>query len=347
MESRVAIYSLHHRPIGKSTQKAPGTAGAHVRYISRKPAATHIEGRGIPTEPQAARRYFLEAEAGDRKNGRVADKVMVAFPKELDGEQRKALLRGFAEDVTKGRAPWYAAIHDQGKDAANPHAHLVLRDRDPETGKRVMGLSEKGSTQQLRQAWESHANRALQLAGRAERIDRRSLKAQGLRRAPTIHEGPNSRSMQARGAPPRSQRRQVRNQPGARRPHREVDYRSIDRGRSRPDYNQQVNRRAESPADLWRAVDEDRQRRDFAKLARHQAPGLPEKPQVAPPVRRAPLMQPPAPGLPAGKVPLPSLTQALRQAPPGQGREVGPLKLPPLSLSSSPEEIARKRGLKR
>jgi hypothetical protein len=331
----VAIYSLNHRPIGKTTQARPNTAAAHIRYISRKPAATHVDGRGIPTDPKKARAFFLEAESLDRKNARVADKVMVALPKELDAEQRKTLVRRFAEDVTKGRAPWYAAIHDQGKDAQNPHAHLVFRDRDPETGRRVIGLSESGSTERLRKAWEFHANEALSGAGRAERIDRRTLDAQGVRRRPTIHEGPRSRAMKARGAEPRSQRRQVRNQPRARNARRWVDYPKIDRGRSRPDYNRSL----ESPAELWEAVDNARQRRDFAQLAPHQAPGLPEKSATT---TRRPLVQP----MPTGQgARLPSLTHALSQAAPPQLNPVASFKPPPLSFS--PDELTRRKGLKR
>ena len=330
----MAIFSLNHRPIGKTTQARPNTAAAHIRYISRTKAVTHIDGRGIPTNPQAAHRYFIEAEALDRKNARVADKVMLALPKELTAKQRAALVRRYAEAVTQGRAPWYAAIHDQGKDAHNPHCHLVIRDRDPDTGKRVIGLSEKGSTSRLREAWQSHANGALEDAGQAARIDHRSLAVQGQGRRPTIHEGPRSRGMQARGARPVSRRRQVRNQPGARRGRRWVDYPKIDRGRSRPDYNRQL----ESPAELWQAVDADRQRRDLAALRPHQAPGLPE---VAPRSLTSPARTP-APSIPAK---LPSLTRALSQVPLAPVQPVATFKPPPLTLA--PDELARRRGLKR
>jgi hypothetical protein len=338
-DGSVAIFSLNHRPIGKSTQARPNTAAAHIRYISRKKAASQSDGRGIPTDPKKAQRYFLEAEAADRKNGRVADKVMLALPKELTREQRAALVRRYAEDVTKGRAPWYAAIHDQGKDAHNPHCHLVIRDRDPETGKRVIGLSEKGSTNPLRQAWQTHANDALEQAGQAARIDHRSLAAQGKRRAPTIHEGPRSRAMKARGARPVSRRRQVRNQPRSRRARRWVDYPKIDKGRSRPEYNQQL----ESPAELWQAVDDDRQRRDLAQLARHQAPGLPERAPAAPSRKPFPAA-PPAMDGPRPK--LPSLTKALSQAPPvAPVRSLGPLK--PGALLAPPDDWTRQRGRRR
>ncbi len=320
----MAIFSLNHRPIGKSTQARPHTAAAHIRYITRKPALTRLEGRGIPTEREAAQRFFISAEDGDRKNARVADKVMLALPKELDPEQRAQLVRDYAEHVTQGRAPWLAAFHDQGKDVENPHCHLVLRDRDPETGRRVMGLSEAGSTARLRQDWETFTNRALARAQRPERVDRRTLAAQGQARAPTIHEGPRSRAMKARGAEPLSRRRLVRNGPRARHATRWVDYPAIDRGRSRPDFNRRPSPQAESPAELWQAADADRQRRDLARLAPFQAPGLPE-------------------GQRPGR--LPSLSAALARTPAGPAAPLAPFGAPPLSFGS--EDMARQRGRRR
>lgn len=266
----MAIYSLHHQPIGKSTQARPHTSAAHVRYITRPSAASHIEAARMPAKPREAAAFMVGAENGDRKNARVSDKLTLALPRELDGQQRAELVRGYAEDITQGRAPWLAAFHDQGKDAHNPHAHLLVRDRDPATGKRVAGLSEMGSTERLRTLWEDHANRALERAGRQERIDRRTLQAQGIERAPTVHEGPKSQQMERRGARPESRLRGYRNRPGSRLPYRQVDYRGIDRGRSRPGYNRDIK---EAPADYWQALDADNQARELEQLrAIHHRP---------------------------------------------------------------------------
>ncbi len=261
----MAIYSLHHQPIGKSTQARPHTSAAHVRYITRPSAASRIEARRMPDKPGRAAAFMVDGENADRKNARVSDKLMLALPRELDAGQRAQLVRDFAEEVTQGRASWLAAFHDQGKDAHNPHAHLIIRDRDPATGKRVAGLSEKGSTDRLRALWEGHANRALEKAGRAERIDRRTLEAQGIERPATVHEGPRAQQMDRRGARPESRMRRYRNRPGSHLPHREVDYRGIDRGRSRPGYNRLV-RQPESPADYWEVLDADTQRRELEQL---------------------------------------------------------------------------------
>ena len=130
------------------------------------------------TKGGPAREWLDEQEAADRKNARVIDKLRLSLPVELNEKQRKQLLRLFVDDLTGGQVPWLAAIHDKGKDAANPHVHLIVRDRHIETGKRALGMSEKGSTERVRELWESNANMALAMAGLEERIDRRSLQEQ-------------------------------------------------------------------------------------------------------------------------------------------------------------------------
>lgn len=49
-EVLMAIYSLHHSSIGKSTQDEPYTAAAHIRYITRTRALGRIDGERMPTQ---------------------------------------------------------------------------------------------------------------------------------------------------------------------------------------------------------------------------------------------------------------------------------------------------------
>jgi len=238
----VAIYSLNHSSIGRSTHAA-GTAGAHVGYITRSGACLSVMAERMPLAEAGQRggeaRSWLDAqEAADRKNARVIDKVMLALPRELTADQQAALVRSFAEEVTQGRAPWLAAIHQDHPE--NPHCHLVIRDKDPETGKRVVGLSEKGSTERLREAWEVAANLALEKAGREERIDRRSLKDQGIEREATIHVGPQAAAMERQGKQIDSQTRQVTTPKGS---VRDVRWAEIDGGRTRASHNDRVRAR--------------------------------------------------------------------------------------------------------
>lgn len=270
----MAIYSLHHSSVGKSTQAEAYTAAAHIKYITRASALSRVAGERMPTASGSAMRFLRAAEDSDRKNARVIDKIMLALPRELNQQQRLALVRAYAEAITKGRAPWLAAFHERGKDAQNPHCHLVIRDRDHQSGKRVFGMSEKGSTEKLRELWEEHANLALVQANKEGRIDRRTLEAQGIAREPTIHEGVRGRRMHRERRRTRSRRQNRRNAALAKSRTRTVDYPSIDRGRSRCAYNEEVRARVnESAADYWQAIDADTQRREIEQLrAIHKPP---------------------------------------------------------------------------
>ena len=227
----MAIYSLSHSAVGKTTH-AGGTAGAHARYVTREGAAREILGEHMPTGRQASQAWLDAQELADRKNARVIDKVLLALPIELDAAERAQLVRDFAAEVGKGRIPWMAGIHDRGEDAGNPHAHVIFRDRDHETGKRVAELSGKGSTERLRETWERVANAALERAGVEQRIDRRSLEAQGIARLPGIHIGPNVLAMDERGVRPTS--RVVFDGK------RVIDWPSIDQGRTRIDRQAEI-----------------------------------------------------------------------------------------------------------
>ncbi len=185
----VAIYSLHLRSIGKTTH-APRTAGAHIRYITRPEARADLVAGRMPGERNAARRWLDQEERRDRQNARVIDKLTVALPRELDALQRRGLVTAFAERVTQGKAAWFAAIHQSGRDAHNPHAHIVIRDRDPETGRRVALLSEKGACRNIRLLWEQAVNAALEARGSPQRVTRLSHVVRGVEALPQRHRGP-------------------------------------------------------------------------------------------------------------------------------------------------------------
>lgn len=251
----MAIYSLRLTPVGKTTQKRPFTSAAHIRYITRKEAVTQFMAQRMPDDPRKAIRWLRAAEAADRTNARVADKLVIALPRELNRQQQADLVFAFAETLTQGKASWFAAIHAEGKDRSNPHCHCLVRDRDVATGRRVVmfsagakevrereakGQSKPTTLRMIRELWAQSANAALAKAGRSERIDHRRLVDQGQYRLPQVHEGPNVRAMHARGVKPVSRDRVVRN-PALRKKGtattRVVRYADIDFGQSRVDYN--------------------------------------------------------------------------------------------------------------
>ena len=235
----MAIYSLNHSAIGKTTH-GTGTAAAHVRYITRIQAKPDIVASHMPANRNQAQAWMNAHEATGRKNARVCDKLILALPLELSPPQRLALLRDFADRITEGRAPYYGAIHASGKDETNPHAHLILIDRDKDSGKRVMLTTEKGSTERFRESWEKVCNQHLSLAGKEARVDRRSLKDQGIDRTPQIHVGAEGHHVNTNVARPDSKVREFTNAAGAKHKTRSVDYPKIDEGRTRQEFNDQI-----------------------------------------------------------------------------------------------------------
>lgn len=265
----MAIYSLNLKSIGRTTH-APGTAGAHLLYIARDGAEPELVSEHMPLDPNDARAWMNRAEMADRKNARVIDKVRLALPRELTPEQRMALVQDFARDLTDNKVAWYAAIHAKGKDAHNPHCHLVIRDRDLETGKRILKLSdsprdrakaglEPKAVDWVREKWETHANRALEQAGHDVRIDRRTLEAQGIDREPTIHIGPQAAHVDEFVDRPNSKIRETGNG-------RTIDYPQIDEGRTRKERHAEI-----LDFNLEKAArSQDLRTRETARLQREQ-----------------------------------------------------------------------------
>ena len=239
----MAIYSCNLSSVGR-TSHAPGTAGCHLRYISRNSAYPHVEAQGIPLDPGAAQVWMDQQEAASRANARLIDKICVAIPRELSRDERAQLVRDFVGDLTQGRVSWMFAIHQDGNDAHNPHSHIAIYDREPGTGQRVLRLSDSARDREkaglvpkgvdwVRERWEHHANLALERAGHDARIDRRTLNAQGIDREPTIHIGPRAQHIESYVERPHSKI-------GKSARGREIDYPTIDQGRTRMERNDEI-----------------------------------------------------------------------------------------------------------
>ncbi len=155
----------------------------------------------IPPNPKEAEAWFREQEKSERKNARMSDRFIGALPRELTPEQCITAVESFCREVTQDRVPWHFALHlELGKKNEpdwNPHAHIIFRDRDVETGRRVLytsagpkeraHLAAKGiepwTTRDFREEWGGQMNRALERAGHDARVDHRTLKEQGIDRA--------------------------------------------------------------------------------------------------------------------------------------------------------------------
>lgn len=136
-----------------------------------------------------------------RKDAQLAREINVALPVELTTKENKDLVRQFVQDnfVSQGMIA-DVAFHDlQG---GNPHAHIMLTTREvtPDGfGKKNRDWNQRELLEQWRENWAKSANRALERAGMSERIDHRSLEAQGVDRLPQIHVGVHANAMAKRG----------------------------------------------------------------------------------------------------------------------------------------------------
>ena len=159
----------------------------------------------------------------------LAREIEVALPVELSRAEQLALVQAFVKDnfVDAGMCADFA-IHDKG--TGNPHAHILLTIRPiKENGewgakcRKVYDLegqgqripdgkggwkshredttdwNQRGNAEKWRAAWAAYTNRALEAAGRPERIDHRSYKRQGVDKIPTVHMGPAASQMERRG----------------------------------------------------------------------------------------------------------------------------------------------------
>ena len=159
----------------------------------------------------------------------LAREIEVALPVELSKAAQLALVRSFVKDnfVDAGMCADFA-IHDKG--TGNPHAHILLTIRPiKENGewgakcRKVYDLDGQGqripdgkggwknhredttdwnrreNAEKWRAAWAAYTNRALEAAGRPERIDHRSYKRQSVDKIPTVHMGPAASQMERRG----------------------------------------------------------------------------------------------------------------------------------------------------
>ena len=230
--------AVYHLKVGFGSRAGGQSASAKDEYIEREgryaadgEEREHVEHGHMPAWAQDdPRTYWHAADEHERANGRLYSEIQFALPRELDAGGRRALAGAFAERVCGGeRLPYTLALHKGEAETPdkpdNPHAHLMFSERGndgiarseeqwfkrhnptaPERGGARKSRAAKAGDwlDKTRQAWEQAANRALEQAGLAERIDGRSLpdrrdaahregdleRAAELSREPNVHRGP-------------------------------------------------------------------------------------------------------------------------------------------------------------
>lgn len=215
---RSAVAAIAYRTASRIMNEREGL----VHDFTRKTGVVHCEivlPEGSDAKWALDRSVLWNAVefAEKRKDARLAREFEIALPHELNADQRLALVRAFARDLAdRHGAAVDFAIHAPGgeSDIRNIHAHVMMTTRTVGPN----GLGEKTlierenkwllnhdlptsqmQLREIRQAWETHANRALMQAGHEIRIDHRSHLERGLEIEPTEHMGVHASEIDRRG----------------------------------------------------------------------------------------------------------------------------------------------------
>ena len=216
--SKMAIFSMRMQVIGRSAGRSATAAAAYrsgeeVRdertgKVHDYTGKSDIYGNEILLPEGAPEKLgdrvvlWNEVERVEkRKDAQLSREVMIALPTELTHEQKQHLTREYVqgEFVEQGMI---ADIGYHDFDSHNPHAHIMLTMRSVDEdgfGKKCREWNKRQALEQQRKAWEEYANRALERSGYDERIDHRTLKEQGVERAPQLHLGAQVLEMESRG----------------------------------------------------------------------------------------------------------------------------------------------------
>jgi len=155
-----------------------------------------------PPEFIDAQTLWNAVEASEtRKNAQLAREIIVALPKEFNLSEQKVVLRQYIKEnfVSKGMIADFS-IHDKGD--TNPHAHIMLTTRNISRngfGNKNRNWNKKENLLEWRKAWAHINNDMFKRKRLTQRIDHRTLKAQGLDQEPTIHLGHEAAALEKKG----------------------------------------------------------------------------------------------------------------------------------------------------
>ena len=225
---------VFHLKAGFGSRTGGQSARAKSDYIEREgryekdgEELEHKEHGNMPEGPRTTHRNTGRRRTStNAPTGACIARSSSRFPRSSGEAERRELAGEFSERVcSRERLPYTLAIHRGGANGENPHAHLMFSERGhdgiersaeqwfkrynrqaPEKGGARKSRAAKAGDwlEKTRKAWEQTANRALERAGRTERIDGRSLadlrdqahRAGDLKRAaefsrePNVHLGP-------------------------------------------------------------------------------------------------------------------------------------------------------------
>jgi hypothetical protein len=206
---------------------AKGKAAAHAAYISREGKYSgreryeDLEATAAGNMPKWAEHepahFWNAADEHERANGSAYREIEVALPRELTPDQRRDLVEDFVRRELGDQHVYQWGIHNPKaalEKGEQPHAHIMYSERrldgierdpdqffkrfnakNPERGgaqKASGGKARSAMKDELlatRQRWAEVQNEHLARHGHEVRVDHRSLKEQGIDRAPEKHLG--------------------------------------------------------------------------------------------------------------------------------------------------------------
>ena len=227
-KGKSAVAAAAYRAREKLHNEREGTTYEY----SRKGGLVHSEILAPEHAPEwvyEREKLWNEVERIEKqRNAQLAREVVVALPHELTHTQNIALARDYAQTFVQEGMVADLAVHDSGD--GNPHAHLLLTMRAfeqdgtwaaksrkdyilDEQGEKIRLASGEYKSKKVdsvdwnspdkvevwRAYYEQVANRHLELAGQAERIDTRSYERQGLDREGTVHLGHYAHQLEQQG----------------------------------------------------------------------------------------------------------------------------------------------------
>src|ERR1700690_3365472 len=137
-----------------------------------------------------------------RKDSQLAREFILAIPRELDDRQQFELAVEWAQRELVGKG-MIAEVSLHHPNKRNPHVHILCTMRTIEgerfSAKKPREWNDKALLLDQRESWCNAENDALEKAGRPERVDHRSLIAQGIDRLPEPKIGKEAMGLQKRG----------------------------------------------------------------------------------------------------------------------------------------------------
>lgn len=230
----MAIYHLSVKTISRSAGRSVTAAAAYraaEKIVDERTGEihdyTHKKGvlsadiilpQGAPEWASDREKLWNAAEQSEtRKNSTVGREFEIALPDELNESQRRELALALAREIVERHGCVAdVAIHEPGKggDNRNHHAHILCSTRrlGPfgfHAKTRELDEVKQGEVVRWRERFSIIQNQHLREAGHAERVDHRTLEAQGIKRMPTVHLGPAATNYERRTGKPSHRRQEL------------------------------------------------------------------------------------------------------------------------------------------